>query len=212
MTRILLTAFCLLLTVIAGCSVRVIPKGGAGYTVTAGNSLTAEKDGLRLTVGVQELEVAPYRMVDNITSFRVEIDNRTGHELGIPLDSFVLIDDQGRQYRPIRPEKIQEIVKKDASYLIPYPYVGYYYLEDRETSGQYDTFTSNRPYYSQNYPQDIFTQALPEDPVLPEAKIAGLVYFVVDLTGKKSFEFRVYLPGEKQKREPDFRFPFVVEK
>ncbi|TYP00330.1 hypothetical protein EDC39_101497 [Geothermobacter ehrlichii] len=212
MTRTLLTALCLLLTVIAGCSVHVMPRGGAGYTVTADNSLTAEKAGLALTVGVQDLEVAPYRMVDNITSFRVVIDNRTGREISVPLDSFVLIDDQGHQYRPIRPEKIQEIVKKDANYLIPYPYVGYYYLEDREKSAQYDTFQSNLPYYTQNYPQDIFTQALPEEPVLPEAKIAGLVYFVVDLTGKKSFELRVYLPDEERRSEPDFRFPFVVEK
>ncbi|GAB4180176.1 MAG: lipoprotein [Geothermobacteraceae bacterium] len=202
----------LLTLLLTGCGVTIRPQAGGGYTANPDNSLTAQKDGLVVTAGVQDLEVAPYRMVDNITSFRVVIDNRTGRELKIPLESFVLIDDQGQQFRPIRPEKIREIVKKDSNYLIPYPYVGYYYLEDREKTAQYDTFQSSRPYYTQNYPQDIFTQALPEDAILPEAKIAGLVYFIVDLYGKKSFELRLYLPEGQAGGQPDFRFPFIVEK
>ncbi len=201
----------LLFLLLAGCGITVKPQAGGGYTANPDNSLTAEKNGIVVTVGVQDLEVAPYRMVDNITSFRVVIDNQTGRELKIPLDAFVLIDDQGQQYRPIRPEKVRDIVKKDSSYLIPYPYVGYYYLEDREKTAQYDTFQSNRPFYTQNYPQDIFTQAFPEDTILPEAKIAGLVYFVVDLSGKKSFELRLYTQSD-QSGPPDFRFPFIIEK
>ncbi|ORJ53692.1 hypothetical protein [Geothermobacter hydrogeniphilus] len=210
--RFLLPVLLLVLLPLFGCSVSIVPQAGRGYQLNKDNSLTAEKENLKVTVGIQELEVAPYRMVDNITSFKVTLDNGGDRELLIPLESFVLVDGEGQQYRPIAPAQIQQIVKKDSNYLIPYPYVGYYYLEDKEKSSRNQTFESARPFYAENYPQDIFTQALPVDAILPGAKISGLLYFVVELTNKKSFELRLYLPGTPSSGPPDFSFPFSVEK
>lgn len=211
--KVLLTVlFSVVLLLLAGCSVSIVPQAGNGYQVHADNSLSSTRGKLAVTAGVQDIEVAPYRMVDNIASFKVTLDNQGAQDILIPLESFVLIDDDGHQYRPLAPEKIQTIVKKDSNYLMPYPYVGYYYLEDKEKSAQFQSFESARPFYAENHPQDIFTQALPVDAILPGAKISGLVYFVVELTNKKSFELRLYLPGTSTSGEADFRFPFNVVK
>jgi len=210
--RYLLIASLLTMLVLSGCSVSVVPQAKTGYQLNVDNTLSASKAGLTVTAGVQELEVAPYRMVDNITSFQITLDNGGDDEILIPPESFVLIDGTGQQYRPIAPGEIQEIIKKDSNYLIPYPYVGYYYLEDKEKSSQFQTFESAAPYYAENYPQDIFTQALPSDAILPGAKISGLLYFTIDLTTRQSFELRLYLPGSSTSAPADFGFPFSVEK
>lgn len=198
---------------LSGCGVAVVPRPTATASLDpATNALRESTKGVTVSVRVEDLEVAPYRMVDNLTSFHVTVENGLSQEISFPLTSFLLIDDEGHQYRPIEPAKVQEIVGRDSMYLIPYPYVGYYYLEDKEKSAFANTFESALPYYAENYPQDIFTQALPAGSIVPGAKISGLVYFVIDLVQKRGIELRVYRPGTAPSGPPDFTFPFAVEK
>lgn len=205
--------FCLAALLMGGCGVVVVPQATPTASVDIlDNSISEARHGITATVRMQDLEVAPYRMVDNITSFHVTLRNGTQGEVAIPLESFVLIDDEGNQYRPIPPGEIQEIISRDSTYLIPYPYVGYYYLEDAETASFFNTFDSSLPYYAENYPQDIYTEALPAGGILPDAQVSGLVYFVVDLTPKKSVQMRIYLPGTPVAGPPDFSLPFSIEK
>jgi hypothetical protein len=123
----------------------------------------------------------------------------------------VLKDAEGRQYRSITPERVREIVSKDTVYLIPYPYVGYYYLEDQEKGASRQAMASSLPFYAEYHPQEIFTRALPVGPVLPHAKVAGVVYFIADLTRTDHAELLVFPDGQLQ-GEPRYRFPFRVEK
>lgn len=212
MTRYLIIAVFAALF-LAGCGVTVVPKPTASAVLNpVDNSLIEEKAGVSISARVQDLEVAPYRMVDNLTSFHVTVSNKTGHEISIPLESFLLIDDEGNQYRPIEPGKVQGMVSRDSQYLIPYPYVGYYYLEDKEKTAFFNTFESALPFYAENYPQDIFTQALPAGSVIPGAKISGLVYFVIDLYLKQGVELRVFLPDTPKTARPDYTFPFSIDK
>ena len=60
----------------------------------------------------------------------------------------------GRQYRSITPERVREIVSKDTVYLIPYPYVGYYYLADQAMAAHDNAFSSSMPFYAEYHPQD----------------------------------------------------------
>lgn len=198
---------------LGGCGVTVVPMATATASVNlADNSVTEAKDGVTVTARMQDLEVAPYRMVDNITSFHLAIENGTAGEVTFPLASFYLVDGEGNQYRPIQPSEIEGIVSRDSSYLIPYPYVGYYYLEDAEKASFYNTFDSALPYFAESYPQDIYTQALPVDAILPGGRISGLLYFVVDLALKNSVELRIYRPGTPVTGPPDYTLPFNVEK
>ncbi len=198
---------------LGGCGVTVVPRPTASAVLNpSDNSLSEEKAGVVVSARVQDLEVAPYRMVDNLTSFHVTVSNQTDQEISLPLDAFLLIDETGNQYRPIEPGNIQGIVSKDSQYLIPYPYVGYYYLEDKEKSAFFNTFESSLPFYAENYPQDIYTQALPAGSVIPGATISGLVYFVIDLYLHSGVELRAYLPGTPSTAPPDYAFPFSIEK
>jgi hypothetical protein len=168
-----LIGLALLLT---GCGIKIVPQPTqAGVINPADRSITINRDGVVVSARVQDLEVAPYRMVDNITSFYIVVDNRTQAEVALPVTSFVLLDQDNRQYRPIPPAEVHAIVSRDSTYLIPYPYVGYYYLEDQQKAAFFNTFSSSLPYFAENHPQDLHTEALAETSILPGALISGKI-------------------------------------
>ncbi len=208
--KILLTLLVLLLC--SACSVKVAPIATATGTINQEDqSITEVRDGVAFTVKVDELSVAPYQIVNNITSFHVEIDNQTDQPVSYPSKAFLLKDGSGQQYRSVTPEKVREIVSKDTVYLIPYPYVGYYYLEDQAMVTHADTFSSSMPFYAEYHPQDIFTRALTEEPVLKKSKVAGVVYFIADLERSNYAELQVFSGGDAT-GEPLLKFPFAIEK
>jgi hypothetical protein len=200
------------LLVCSACSVKVAPIATATGTINAEDqSLTEVRDGVAMTVRLDELSVAPYQLVDNITSFHVTIDNQTETSVSFPAKAFLLKDGNGRQYRSITPERVREIVSKDTVYLIPYPYVGYYYLEDQAMVTNADTFSSSMPFYAEYHPQDIFTRALTEQPILNASKASGVVYFIADLERESYAELLVF-PGGEASGEPLATFPFAIAK
>lgn len=67
------------------CSVKVAPIATATGTINPEDqSITEIRDDVAFTVKMDELSVAPYQIVDNITSFHVTIDNRTGKPVSYP--------------------------------------------------------------------------------------------------------------------------------
>lgn len=211
MKRLALSLFFLLL--LAGCGVKVMPQATATAVLApATKSLSWTNQGVVMTVRLDDRDVARTQMIDRVASFAVSVTNQTGNELSVPLSAFALVDDQGNQVRPITPEELQRIVGRESFYLIPYPYFGYYYLEDREKIRSFNTGTGPLPFFPENHPQAILTEALPLHPILPGARVSGLVYFLIDFAGKQRVEFRAYLPGSANLPQPDFSFPFSVEK
>lgn len=203
----------LLLTMIslAGCGITVAPQQTANATLDpSGKTITASARGLAVSVRLQDLEIAPYRLQNNITSFYVVLANGGTTPVTIPLDTFVIVDDQARQYHPLPPSAVIDLTKRDSEYLIPYPYVGYYYLEDRETAASSAEMGSDLPYSAQSRPQNILLEALPVQPILPRTNVTGMIYFPIDLYTKNTFEMRLYLPGTSANAPPDIVFPFVV--
>ncbi|MHB1398411.1 MAG: hypothetical protein ACYDAI_11735 [Trichloromonadaceae bacterium] len=178
----------------------------------ATNALSWSAKGVNLSVKLVDQDVARTQMIDRVASFSVTAANLTGKELTLPLSSYLLVDDQGNQVRPITPEELLRIVSRESFYLIPYPYFGYYYLEDRAKLSSFNTMTSPLPYFPENHPQAILTEAVPTAAIVPGAKVSGLVYFLVDFEKKQQIEFRAYLPGADTSAAPDFSFPFSVEK
>ncbi len=210
MSRITLLLLVILLT---GCSAKIVPKQVAGglLDLKAGSQKIDMND-ISISVRVQDLSYAPYRQVDNITSFYFDVQNRTPQPWSFPAEAVRLVASDGHQFSPVTPMQVKEMVSRELPYMVPYPYVGYYYLEDAQKGSHFNTFTSNLPYYASNHPQDIFTQALPTDAIEPGNRIAGLVYFVCDLTVMSEFEIRVKGPGTAGAAESQFVFPFIVDK
>jgi hypothetical protein len=202
----------LLLFLCSACSVKIAPIATSTGTINPDEkSITEIRDGVAFTVKLDQMGVAPYQLVDNITSFHITIDNRTEKQVSFPSQAFLLKDGSGRQYRTITPERVREIVSKDTVYLIPYPYVGYYYLEDQARVTQSDTFSSSLPFYAEYHPQDIFTRALTEEPVLKGSKAVGVIYFIADLERTGYAEVLLFSNAETS-GDPLAKFAFAIEK
>lgn len=208
-----LTCLFVCLLVFTGCGVKVVPKPTATAILDpATNSLSWTAKGVSLSVKLVDQDVARTQMIDRVASFGVTVANQSGKELSLPLSSYVLLDDQGNQIRPITPDELLRIVSRDSFYLIPYPYFGYYYLEDRAKLSSFNTMTSPLPYFPETHPQAILTEAIPTGSILPGAKVSGLIYFLVDFDQIKHVELRAYLQGSDISAAPDFTFPFSIEK
>ena len=206
-----LTTLIFALLLLSGCTMKVVPEPvETGLIDPRDNSQTVVKGDMAITVRSSDTELYSYNLEGTVAAFYVTVDNKGTQESNIDKDSFLLIDNDKRQYFPLTPEKVKEIISRDSYYLIPYPYVGFYYLEDYERSTYYSTFYSEVPYY-ELYPQDIFTRALPEGSVIPGAKVSGLVYFRIDLNDKKRVSLLFYRKGTPKSSQPDFIFPFRVE-
>jgi len=203
----LVPVFALLL----GCSAQVVPRQAPGGVISGG-AQPLSQDGIAITAQLDQIAYAPYRQVDNITSFQLQVTNQRSTAWTFPFDRLILVTADGRQFSAVSPAQVKELVSRDLPYLVPYPYVGYYYLEDAQKSSYFNSFTSNLPYYAANRPQDIFTQALPESAVQPGNHISGLAYFIVDLTSMTSFSLKLDVPAAAGYPAASFVFPFAVEK
>lgn len=204
----------LLATLFTGCaSVKVIPDAVPDGTINLqDNSQTISRDNLVITVSPADTDMVNYNIEGMVASFNVEILNAGDSEVTFDKDSFVLIDSNGRQYYPLTPEKVKEMLAKDTYYLLPYPYVGFYYLEDYELAQYKNSTSSNLPYYFELYPQELFTKALPTEPIIPKARIKGLIYFHADIHSLTAFTLNVYKNITSKSAPPDFIFPFKVVK
>lgn len=204
----------LLFTLVTGCaSVKVIPEQvPAGVINLKDNSQTITRDNLIISVAVADTDMVNYNINSMVASFNVEIQNNGDREVTFDKESFILIDSNKMQYYPLTPEKIKEMMAKDTYYLLPYPYVGFYYLEDYELAQFKNSTSSDLPYYFELHPQVLFTKALPVDPIIPKARIRGLLYFNVDINSLAFFSVNAYQKGTSKSAPPDFSFPFKVVK
>lgn len=195
---------------VAACTPRITPQQTATALLNPlNNSLTEARNGVAISVRIDTLAVQPLQLNETLTAFHIIVDNRTDQPVSVPAERFILKDGQARQHRPVTPERVMEIVSKDTVYLIPYPYVGYYYLEDREYGTSRQAMASSLPFYAEYHPQDIYTRALPIGPVLPRSSVAGTVYFLTDLTRTDRAELLIFDDASLE-GEPGYRFPFAV--
>ncbi len=194
--------------------VNIMPQPGSGVQLdeTSGNLVISRND-LTVTARVQDLQVRPYQAVENLCSFFVTVRNNGDTPRKISPENFLLVDENGTQYRSIPPTEVQEILSRDSFYLIPYPYVGFYYLEDSVKVGQSSMYDSSLPYFPQRYPQELHTAALAsEKRLLPGNRLQGQVYFIADLTRMKSFTLHFDPQGAADFSVSEFSFSFSVEK
>lgn len=199
---------------VAGCSsVKLVPEQVSNGRINlADNSQTVSNKGIEVFARVDETAINAYNLESTVTAFSISIKNNTEAEIAFAEDSFVLVDDKGLQYSLITPEKIRDMFKKDSYYLMPYPYVGFYYLEDYQKTNFYNRFNSSLPYYYELYPQDIFTKALPLTAVIPGMKVEGLTYFKIDPASHQSIKLLIYRKGASKSSPPDFALPFKIVK
>lgn len=199
---------------ITGCSsIKILPEQVENGTINpADNSQTIVKNGLEIKAFVSDTEINAYNLEGTVSAFKIKITNSTPNEVAFSDDSFFLVDGRGMQYALLTPEKVREMIKKDSYYLMPYPYVGFYYLEDFEKTSFYNRYNSSLPYYYELYPQDLFTKSLPMTPIIPGMSIEGYVYFKIDMSAHQQVKLYVYRKGASKSSPPEFVFPFKIVK
>jgi hypothetical protein len=201
------------LTILAGCSIKIVPEPvSSGMINEKERSITLTRDSTVVTIAPVDPDMLNYNLESMVASFSVEIQNNGDKEISFDDESFILIDSNKRQYYSLNPEKMRQMLARDTYYLLPYPYVGFYYLEDYERAAFKNSTNSNLPYYFEIRPQDIYTKALPSEAIIPNARIKGLVYFNVDIERLTSFRINLYAKGASKSSEPAFIFPYRVVK
>jgi len=209
-----LLVFVLLMTALSGCGgFKVVPQPvESGVIDVKENSVKVIRQNVAVTAVYEPIELYSQNLTGYVAAFRVSIDNGTDTELIIEPDSFMLLDDQNQQYFALMPAKVKEILTKDSYYLIPYPYVGFYYLEDYEKSTMVSTQSSSLPYYYEVHPEELFAKAFSLGTIIPHASVSGLVYFKIDPAEHKQMKLLVYKKGTPKSAPADFMIPFAVQK
>lgn len=204
----------LIVVLFAGCSsVKVIPEQVAnGHVNLENNSQTIVSNGIEVTARIDEAGINSYNLEGTVTAFYISIKNATESEVAFNDDSYVLVDEAGLQYSLLTPENVRAMLKKDSYYLVPYPYVGFYYLEDYEKTSAYNRFNSALPYYYDLYPQDIYAKALQPSNIIPGMKIEGLTYFKIDPSVHQHITLLIFRKGGPKSSPPVFSFPFKIVK
>lgn len=199
---------------LSGCaSVKVVPEqSGNGRINAVDNSQTIASGGAEVTARVDETGINSYNLDSTVTAFHVTIKNTSDNEISFGDDSYLLVDESGLQYSLLTPENVRAMLKKDSYYLVPYPYVGFYYLEDYEKTNAYNRSNTSQPYYYDLYPQDIFTKALQATTIIPGMKVEGLVYFKMDPAAHQRVTLLIFRKGAAKSSPPDFNFPFKIVK
>lgn len=207
-----LISMSLIIMFIAGCSsVKIVPELVVNGRINAiDNSQTIVTNGVEVTARVDDTSINSYNLEETVTAFHISIKNTTDSEFIISDDSYFLVDESGLQYSLLTPENIRTMLRKDSYYLVPYPYVGFYYLEDYEKTNAYNRFNSALPYYYDLYPQDLFTKAMQATTVIPGMKVEGLTYFKIDLASHQRVKLMIFRRGVSKSSPPDFSFPFII--
>lgn len=212
--KTILSVLVVLVFLIPGCAqFKVIPEQIDNGTVDAtDNSQTISRNSLEIKTRVSDTDINAYNLEGTVTAFNIVIKNNTANEVSFAGDSFVLVDERGLQYVQLTPEKVREIITKDSYYLMPYPYVGFYYLEDFQKTSFYNRNSSSLPYYYELYPQDIFTKSLPLTAIIPAMQVEGLIYFKIDMAAHRQVKLHVYRKDASRSNPPEFIFPFKIIK
>lgn len=200
---------------LAGCSsIQVVPAPVAsGVIDPEGRSLTLSRDGITLTAAYEPIDLYSRTLSGVVSAFRVTLENRTESELQIDHESFLLLDGSNRQYHPLLPAQVKEMMTRDSYYLIPYPYVGFYYLEDYEKSRFITREGSSIPYYYEVNPHEIHSRAFQYTSIVPGAGSSGLVYFAVDPAQHSELRLLFFRKGHARSISSAFlTVPFLIKK
>lgn len=202
-----------LVLLLSGCGVQVIPRTSAQTALGDDKeTVNTTENGLTLSAKVQDLDFGPYTGKNNITAFYVKITNDNQEERTIPLAAFMLFDQDKTLYRPLESDRVTSLTRQEDNYLIPYPYVGFYYLQDSTDFDYATQSSSNLQYSPQKTLASAETYALPVGSIPSGANIAGMLFFNIDLYEKKSIDLTLQLPSEGNVPETKFSIVFDVVK
>lgn len=204
--RIIFPVF--LLIIFTSCGIKILPKDTSeGVVDRRANSITIEKDGIKITVKSMEWKYSPSYLEDYYTPLYVILRNETDKGIDLRYEDFVLFDDKGNQFRPIPPEKVKDslFIKEPYSLYQGFPVPYYYWYWDYWWRPYWYTrpYLYPYPYYwDYGYPYNLYErpfevipQALHEGEVLPKSQVRGFLYFQKATEFGRDLTLRVSISG-----------------
>lgn len=193
--------------VVSGCAGGLVPDASRNVTLAPdGRSIVQTDKDWQLKAAIYQ-EAVLSTGSDSMMSFLVTAKNKSLSPAKTSRDGFYLLVNGDVQKRPVAPETVREITLSTHQFLLPYPYVGYYYRNDTS----YPSILNVSPDALVESSQEILLTAFPSGDVLPGTVVEGLLYFPTAGISLQSAEL-IYLPEGTTFESTPFRFPFVVAK
>ena len=204
--------FCIAL--LAGCtSLSVIPQPVAGGIVNpADQSIRINKSGLSISARVQDVAVGGYDIDTAIGSFYLTIKNNTGAAINVDLDAFELIDSSTEKHQPLEPEEVNALINPGISYLLPYPFIGFYDVVDLEQYRASSAMSSERPYVGEGLSAVEKLIPLKTGVLKSGQQATGMLYFNVEITDQTNIQLKATLPAGESAENRIYVFPFSIER
>lgn len=209
----MLRACLFLLVFLFSCTAPAIVPAPHGNSVFDPHTqlLSEQHDHLRFSAKLQDVSIRPGFVDDNVCSFWVEIQNDSEQSLAVSLKDLHLISSGGDQFAAQDPAQIAALLSDQDSYLMPYPFVGYYYLSSAAAARFEDQYHRGPLEFASRRSDTLLLNALPQGPISPGAKVSGLVYFAAELRNFHAFELRYHPHTDSGEESFSFSLPFSVE-
>lgn len=207
---VIVPAILLVMILAAGCGITIVPQPlEPGDRVNPSDrSIKISRADLNLSARVQDTAVGGFSTDTPLTSFYIDASNTGSRPLKLPLSSFSLTDDKGNVYQAVDPSAVNALLLPEYDYLVPFPFVSFLDVTAQESQRAASAMQSEQPYYKRGmdeYPAGI---PLPETSIAAGSRVAGAVFFEVDLFLVNSVRLNVADPSGKK----PFVFPFSIEK
>ena len=198
------------LSFVAGCGITIVPQPLSPNDLVnpSDRSIKIERASMHLSARVQDTAVGGFSSETPITSFYVEATNKSTKKLKLPLSSFSLIDDRGNTYNAVDPAAVSALFLPEHDYLVPFPFVSFLDVTAQESQRASSAMQSEQPYYKRGFEYDPTGTPFSDIVINSGARVAGAVFFEVDLYMLNSVRLQVVDPTGK----PPYVFAFSIEK
>ncbi len=207
---LLVPALLIFLIFVSSCGITIVPQplSSSDQVNPSDRSITIERASMRLSARVQDTAVGGFSTETPITSFYVEAANKSTKKLKLPLASFSLIDDTGTIYNAVDPAAVSALFLPEHDYLVPFPFVSFLDVTAQESQRASSAMQSEQPYVGRGFAYDPTGTPFPDIVINSGARVAGAVFFEVDLYMLNAVRLQVDDPAGKT----PYVFPFSIEK
>lgn len=206
------------LPLVAGCATpRLVPLPDGGVVDSARRSATQTRDGVTVTAQAGAWMGTPRELELYVLPVHVAVRNDTSAGVTVTGEDIVLLDDEGRQYNPIPPAEVAQMLQAAAFPTPPVVFAPWPHRRSIASPYFYDPFYD--PFGPWWYPaprylpvHDIFGLALQPGVVRPGARLEGFVYFARPARSARQLELVVAYQVDGGPGRQELRFPFALQR
>lgn len=191
----------------SGCSVAIKQVETDNVFISEDNKSFYTDKLVKVAVNSIEIDYAPSTKHQNIITIDLSFFNDSTTDIFLNMDELYIVDNLNRKYNI---ENIDSLYINQSNYLIPYPYVGYYYLEDSvEYENKNSNFT-NDVFYSNVDFSDMKRKQFDFGKISPKMNKSGLLLFSIDPYSVNEFDFFVnYIDSTGKRSTARFKYRMV---